>query len=132
MDLLKPTVNYQFSWGNTVWDKFYASAEEIFAYFKGLAVDYDLLKYVRLEHNVVSANWNDETAKWHVIVRGPDGKDVEDTCDVFVNASGFLSNWEWPKIDGLNDFKGTKVHGAVRIFLFYSQVFAGAEYLIIL
>ena len=33
-------------------------------------------------------------------------------CDIFVNASGILNNWQWPKINGLETFKGTILHSA--------------------
>ena len=38
--------------------------------------------------------------------------DFEDTCDVFINAGGYLNNWRWPQAPGLESFKGTILHSA--------------------
>jgi cation diffusion facilitator CzcD-associated flavoprotein CzcO len=105
-------VNYQFTWASHVWSHFYASAEEIFDYFKGVVTQYDLGKYIRLSHTVAAANWEESKGQWRVTVRKADGEQFEDWADVFINATGFLSNWEWPKIAGLQDFEGTLIHGA--------------------
>jgi len=39
-------------------------------------------------------------------------KVIEDECDVLINASGFLNNWSWPKISGIENFTKPKVHSA--------------------
>jgi cation diffusion facilitator CzcD-associated flavoprotein CzcO len=95
-----------------VWSHFYASSEEIFGYFKGVVTDYDLSKNIRLSHDVLSAKWEEAKGHWRVTVRKPDGEEFEDWADVLINATGFLSNWEWPKIAGFLDFEGTTIHGA--------------------
>ena len=61
-------------------------------YFKDVAEKYDLNKYVRLNHTVVGAWWEEEEQMWHVkIQRGDDPDDIfEDKANVFVNASGVL------------------------------------------
>lgn len=40
------------------------------------------------------------------------GEVFEDTCDVFLSASGVLNNWKWPSIPGLHKFKGKLLHSA--------------------
>lgn len=48
-------------------------------------------KYVKLEHKVVSAIWNEELGQWALkIERLQDGTIIEDFADVLVNASGIL------------------------------------------
>lgn len=36
----------------------------------------------------------------------------DDSCDVLISATGFLSHWRWPEIGGLQSFKGHLVHSA--------------------
>jgi cation diffusion facilitator CzcD-associated flavoprotein CzcO len=35
-----------------------------------------------------------------------------DESDIFIKATGILNRWEWPKIPGLDRFKGTLLHSA--------------------
>lgn len=39
-------------------------------------------------------------------------KDEVDTCDVLITSTGLLNKWDWPKIPGLENFKGVKAHSA--------------------
>jgi cation diffusion facilitator CzcD-associated flavoprotein CzcO len=97
---------------------------------------HDLRKYMKLSHTLTGAYWNDEEGLWHVKVTGPDGVEFEDTCNLLFNGSGILkcvtlqlsrptlylkgvfmtltslSNWKWPDIQGLHDFKGKLMHSA--------------------
>jgi len=70
----------------------YSTAPEILAYFKKLAVENDLLKYVRLSHKIVGAWWEEDTKEWRVKVQRGDNPDdvIEDRCNILVNASGVL------------------------------------------
>lgn len=70
----------------------YSGASEILEYFKNVAEKYDLMKYIRLNHRVISAIWDERQQKWNLkIQKGDDPNDiVEDTADIFVNASGVL------------------------------------------
>lgn len=92
----------------------YSRAPEILAYFKKVAADYGLLKYVRLSHRVVGATWSEEDQQWHVKAqRGDDPADViEDKAHMLVNASGVLNKWKWPAIKGRETFKGPMLHSA--------------------
>jgi cation diffusion facilitator CzcD-associated flavoprotein CzcO len=51
-------------------------------------VRFNLWEYMKLRHEVVKAEWDDDAKKWRLQVRGPDGKEVEDDCDVFLNGGG--------------------------------------------
>ena len=35
-----------------------------------------------------------------------------DSCDVLINAGGYLNEWRWPKIPGLHNYKGKLLHSA--------------------
>lgn len=57
---------------------------------KNIAVKYDLLKHIKLQHRVIGAKWDAEEGLWHVKIRGPDEMELTDTCHILINASGIL------------------------------------------
>ncbi|KAL1593313.1 hypothetical protein SLS60_010921 [Paraconiothyrium brasiliense] len=108
-----PSHSYQYTWArNPNWSQYYSSSKEIWQYFKDIAVKYDLEKYVQLKTRVESAEWNEEGGQWKVTVLGPDGKRMEDWCDVLISGSGVLNSWKYPNIPGLDSFKGKMMHSA--------------------
>ncbi|KAH7319073.1 putative dimethylaniline monooxygenase [Rhexocercosporidium sp. MPI-PUGE-AT-0058] len=110
-----PSVIYQLSWApSSRWNSYYSSAPQILQYFKTVADEYNLRKYIKLSHRVVGATWSEESQEWHVKVqRGDDPEDVfDDTCSVLVNASGVLNKWKWPAIKGRASFRGLMLHTA--------------------
>ncbi|TDZ35544.1 FAD-binding monooxygenase moxY [Colletotrichum trifolii] len=108
-----PSVNYQFSWAPSPdWTQFYSGAPEILKYFKDVAEKYDLNKYIRLNHTVVGALWDEREHMWTVEVQRQDGSVFQDKAHVFVNASGVLNKWKWPAIKGRETFKGKMLHSA--------------------
>lgn len=48
------------------------------------------MKYIKLEHKIVSATWNGEKGLWEVRVQQADGSEFTDTCHVLVNGGGVL------------------------------------------
>ncbi|KAF2654660.1 cyclohexanone monooxygenase [Lophiostoma macrostomum CBS 122681] len=108
-----PSHSYQFTWArNPNWSRFYSSSEEIWQYFKDIATKYDLEKYVQLKTTVQSAIWDEESGQWKVRILGPDGKEVDDWCDVLISGSGVLNSWKYPNIPGLDLFRGKLMHSA--------------------
>ncbi|KAJ7063538.1 FAD/NAD-P-binding domain-containing protein [Mycena amicta] len=108
-----PSVNYQMHWGPKLdWSEYYSTGGEIQEYYRSLVTKFELWKYIKLRHEVIHAEWNDEKHKWCVRVRGPDGVEFVDEGDVFINGGGVLNNWKWPSIEGLTAFKGTLCHTA--------------------
>ncbi|CZR63758.1 related to monooxigenase [Phialocephala subalpina] len=96
---------------NPDWSKFYSPAPEIHAYIKRTAEKYNLTKNVQLNSKVLETVWDDEVGKWKIKVE-INGRVEEDEAHILVNGSGFLNKWKWPKIQGLEDFKGKLVHSA--------------------
>ena len=99
------------------WSSFYAPGPEIRKYLEGVVQKYKLMRYIKLSHEITGARYNELTGTWHIRVRRTDGatgkaEELEDIADVFVNATGPLSRWNWPDIEGLKDFKGELHHSA--------------------
>lgn len=109
-----PAHSYQFSFESSIeWSQFYATQSEILKYWQGVSDKYGVKKYMKFQHRVVEARWNEETSKWHVKVQNIATKEIfEDVGDVFMTGSGVLNDWKWPDIPGLHDFKGPLLHSA--------------------
>lgn len=82
------------------------------------------MRYIKLQHRLVHAQYDEPSGKWQLRVRRPlpgtdsgtDG-DVEfeeftDSADILFTGTGSLSRWKWPEIEGLRDFKGKLFHTA--------------------
>lgn len=72
-----------------------------------------LERFTKLQHKVRKATWCEEKSQWEVEVEDlSTGKVTLDTCQVLVNATGFLNKWTWPKIKGIETFTRPKLHSA--------------------
>lgn len=84
----------------------------------GVAQKYQLYRYVRFNSAVESAQWNDATKKWETKVKVEATKEAEFgqeytiTSDFLVSAVGQLNQPQYPKIPGLDDYKGKLMHSA--------------------
>jgi cation diffusion facilitator CzcD-associated flavoprotein CzcO len=104
-----PSHLYSFSFEpNPNWSRMYAPQPEIYAYLKGVATKYDLLKHIRFNANLVSARFDDARKLW--VVEADDGRVFE--ADILVSGMGGLSNPALPDIKGLEKFKGETFHSA--------------------
>jgi hypothetical protein len=114
---------------NPFWKSYYAYSPEIQDYFVNFCEKYQLRKYIKVKHRVLSATWHEEKGQWAVEVEH-DGQIFTDWCHVLVNGSGLLnkyrcklaspldpvstalSNYPGPDIEGLHSFKGSLIHSA--------------------
>jgi cation diffusion facilitator CzcD-associated flavoprotein CzcO len=108
----------------TDWSSFYPQASEVLDYIRGLVEKYNLARYIKLQHTLVHARYNEPSGKWHLTIRRPltnttnrnkaipQFEEIEDIADVFLTATGALNRWKWPDIKGLADFQGRIVHTA--------------------
>ncbi|KIJ44722.1 hypothetical protein M422DRAFT_207723 [Sphaerobolus stellatus SS14] len=107
-----PAHSYQLTFEpNPHWSAFYAPGPEIRQYLEGVVEKYKLMRYIKLNHEMTTAKWNADTGKWNLTVIGPEGE-FEDNVDFVMNCVGGLSRWDWPDIEGLENFKGKRVHSA--------------------
>jgi cation diffusion facilitator CzcD-associated flavoprotein CzcO len=73
--------------------------------------NFELKKLMSFNSKVLSAKWNDEDGLWHFVV-DKDGEIIHDTAHVFFNGSGFTTDWTWPDIRGIENYKGKLIHPA--------------------
>ena len=55
-----------------------------------VADKYDCKKYIKCQHSIKSAIWNETKGKWELKVENEQGVIFLDEADVFINAGGVL------------------------------------------
>ncbi|KZT12304.1 FAD/NAD-binding domain-containing protein [Laetiporus sulphureus 93-53] len=93
----------------TDWSSLYAPGAEIRTHLESVVEKHKLVPYIKLQHRVLHARYEELTGKWHLRVRRPM---FTDTADFLFTGVGMLSRWKWPEIDGLNTFEGKLLHTA--------------------
>jgi 4-hydroxyacetophenone monooxygenase len=85
--------------------------EENQRYFDWVADTFGVRDRIVFDTEVVSVTWDDDTARWEVVAKGPDGERVW-RPNVVVSAVGMLSRPSVPEIAGMDDFEGLSFHTA--------------------
>lgn len=109
-----PSHNYTYTFEpKEDWSSVLASAREIKGYFVNFKDKYGLAKYTRLQHQVMGARWLDGADEWVINVKNmASGSSFDHTCDIFINAGGYLNEPKIPNIPGLKTFEGEILHSA--------------------
>ncbi|KIY72314.1 FAD/NAD-P-binding domain-containing protein [Cylindrobasidium torrendii FP15055 ss-10] len=109
-----PGSNYQYIKDpKTDWSTYYAYGAEIREYYQGQMHKHGLEKYIHFSHEVVGADWNDESGVWTVSIKDLKTGDVKtDTCNLLISMVGSLHWPRWPDLKNLDKYKGTLVHSA--------------------
>lgn len=69
----------------------YSTSEEIHQYFKNVTEKYKLAKYVKLDHMVTGAIWDEDEGRWNIQGKNlRNGTSWNDWCHVLINGSGIL------------------------------------------
>ncbi|KAF3490682.1 sterigmatocystin biosynthesis monooxygenase StcW [Arthroderma uncinatum] len=106
-----PSHAYMYNFApNPEWNNLYSYALDVWAYLDRVCKVFGLRKYMTFNTRVTGAYWEEDRGQWRVTLSqtGPDGtqKDIEESCHVLLNASGFLNGYKWPDIPGIEKFKG--------------------------
>ncbi len=108
-----PSHFYSYSFElNPDWTAYTPSGSEMQEYLVGVANKYGLRDHTRFNTLVTKLRWIEADAQWEVTMRGADGAEETRRYNAVINAHGPISRWEWPKIEGLEDFRGVKMHTA--------------------
>ena len=88
-----------------------ADGDDILAYVRSTAAEFGIDRRIRFQHQVTSANWSTDQARWHVAVQTPQGT-VEYTCQFLYLCCGYYDYHAGydAQIPGLTDFAGEVVH----------------------
>jgi len=104
-----PSHLYSFSFfQNPNWSKYFAAQPEIYSYMRECAIRFGVLQYCRFQQKVTTCEWQESLALWKVCMH--DGQTIYTRS--LANGQGGLSDVSFPKIDGLNSFKGEMFHSA--------------------
>ncbi|PVH93709.1 FAD/NAD(P)-binding domain-containing protein [Periconia macrospinosa] len=96
---------------NTQWSEIFARGDEIREYWQSRARKHDVYKYLKLQHRVDEASWNDEHSKWTLNVHNLQTKTTApEEFDFVIFAIGRFNAWKLPDYPGLDDYKGHLRH----------------------
>jgi cation diffusion facilitator CzcD-associated flavoprotein CzcO len=91
---------------NPNWSRHFASRAEIQAYLVDCVSRSGLETHIRSSTRVIEARWDDHEGHWQV----RDQRGTIHRGEILVPAIGGLSRPAWPRIEGLNRFKGPVIH----------------------
>lgn len=101
-----PSHLYSFSFRpNPDWTRVFSPGAEILAYLKEAAREEGLLPHLRLQTEMLRAQWSGE--RWEVQTTGG-----TITANFLITGTGHLADEAFPTIPGLSDFQGEKFHSA--------------------
>lgn len=104
-----PSHLYSFSFApKHDWSRRFAPQDEIYAYLRDTAKQYDVLRHIRFNTEVAGASFDEATGMW--TVRLTDG--TQQVFDVVITAMGQLSRPAYPAIPGIESFAGEIFHSA--------------------
>jgi len=104
-----PSHLYSFSFApNPDWSRIYSPQPEILAYFEDCARRFDLLRHCRFRTELESARFDEAAGLWRL--RTKEGEEV--AAEILVSAVGQLNRPMYPKLPGLENFRGKTFHSA--------------------
>ena len=104
-----PSNLYSYSFAqNPAWSRGFSGSKEILSYIHYLVERFQLARFIRFNHTVTDLIFDEAQGIWQVATI--DGQTWR--ARTVVMAQGPLSNASFPKIDGIDSFKGKKIHSA--------------------
>ena len=107
---------YRYSWDKDDllsyhWNEHYIKQKDALAYLTHVVKKYDLRQHMKLNTEMISAQWDDNEHVWRLKTQtGKDSSGEDFTCRYLVTALGLLSKQNFPDLPGMNDFKGEIYH----------------------
>ncbi|MFF3075468.1 flavin-containing monooxygenase, partial [Kitasatospora sp. NPDC057936] len=99
---------YSFSFArNPHWKSTFATQTEVHDYLRDCAHKHGVLPYLRYNHELLTAHWNDTHHHWDLNTTGG-----RYTTQFLITGTGYLSTPAIPDIPGIHTFTGTLFHSA--------------------
>ena len=92
------------------WSERYATQPEILTYANHVADRFDLRRDMQFETRVLSATYDEATARWTVRTDNGSGEPEEVSAQFLIMATGCLSSARIPDFAGLDTFEGETYH----------------------
>lgn len=97
---------------NTEWTRYFAKRDEVWSYLNRLADEHDIRRHIEFGVEVVSADYDGDTATWNVVARDNSGTEKRFASNIFVPSVGMVNRPSVPDIAGMGTFEGTMLHTA--------------------
>ena len=102
-----PSHHYTYSFErNPDWTRHLPPGAEVQAYFEHVTDKYNIRDLIRFNTGITRADYRD--GRWHLVTENGE----QDSADVVIAATGVLHHPSYPKIPGMQDFKGAIFHTA--------------------
>jgi len=109
VDTASLTYEYTFE-KNYPWTEYFAKQPEVQGYIEHVARKYGLWDNLHLQHELVSAEWDDEQGAWDLGVKRSDGSILEVRANAVISAVGTFANPKFVSFPGAEEFGGQIVH----------------------
>lgn len=103
-----PSYLYSLSFAEHEWSTHFGKRDEVQAYLREIADDYDLRGLIRFGTEVATAEWDDQALLWTLVTVAGDRY----VANAVVSAVGQLNRPKVPDLPGLGDFRGRVFHSA--------------------
>ncbi|MEV6774067.1 NAD(P)/FAD-dependent oxidoreductase [Nocardia sp. NPDC051030] len=104
-----PSRLYSFAFApNPEWSHTYSGSAEILSYIEAMVDEFGVRPSIRFDHTVTGLEFDEVSGLWDIAF---EGKPKVKARSVIV-ASGPLSNASFPRIPGIEDYEGHKIHSA--------------------
>lgn len=105
-----PSHLYSFSFNYRDWEHHYELRDALHSYFNDVLDELGARDQVQFGTEVLSAQFDDETALWTVVTRRADGTTQAHVANIVLSTVGSLNQPAIPKIPGREKFQGTQFH----------------------
>lgn len=96
---------------NTQWSEIFAKGSEIRDYWQSRAKKHNVYQYVKLQHRVDEAEWDDAQSQWQLKVRNLENdKTTTESFHFIITAIGRFNAWKLPDYPGIDEYKGFLRH----------------------
>ncbi|MFE3542984.1 flavin-containing monooxygenase [Nocardia sp. NPDC059177] len=101
-----PSQLYSYSFApNPDWSRTYGKQSEILAYLRSVAADFDVVRHIRLNTELLDARWDEKRSLWRLETSGGTL-----TADYLISAAGIFAEAKYPTLPGLDTFAGKTFH----------------------
>ena len=111
VDVANHFYSYSFA-PNHEWPEFYSRRDDLRAYFERCATEFGARGKIRFRTEVISARYDEQTKRWVLRIRNPDGSEESLDANAVISAVGQLSRPKMPAIPGIDTFAGPAFHSA--------------------
>src|SRR5262249_43143855 len=111
VDIQNHFYSYSFAQTNE-WPGFFSTQQVLLDYFRSCVDQLGLRDHIEFGTEVMSAELDEASQRWHMRLRGADGVDRTEVADAIVSAVGQLNRPKLPDIRGIERFEGEWFHSA--------------------